>query len=1115
MSAVRGYYRFPTVHGDTVVFVAEDDLWGADLSGGPAHRLTANPGAASWPVLSPSGKHVAFTSKDEGQPDVWVFELAGGPARRVTYFGSMSRPVAWDGEDRLVVATDWQQPFPGWLHLVSVELSTGVPTPLGLGPAGAWSSGSKGPGVVLGRVGRDPAQWKRYRGGRRGRLYVDRRGDGEFAPLTELDGNIASPMWIGNRIHFLSDHEGHGNLYSVTPTGRNLERHTHHQGFYARNASTDGRTIVYHHGADLRRFDVRTGDDEKIDVTLPSAQPQRLRRFQSPGKHLESIELHPEGHSVAIVARGSATTMALWEGAPIAHGSGPQSRDRLVGYVGKGDVVAGVTDEPGEDALFVEPADGSGPRQIISGDFGRIRASVFSPAGVRRAVIENHRHEVIVVNLETGKARTLHHSPHLWALGSAWSPDGTWIAFGAMVSPTTSALFVANARTGRVRQVTSGDFFDVDPSFSSDGQYLMFLSSRTFDPVADSIFHDYSFPSSYRPYLIPLESSTVSPFAAEQRSPRSPGGPPKPDNAKPGPAAGDEKRVTRIDFAGIASRVVAFPVPVGRYRRVLAAGPDRALFLSFPVQGATAHDHRGGRLEAWDFGAGKVEPVAEGVSDFTVSADGATLAYLAERKLRVVPSALKGGDKNGNDKPGRESGWVDLSRVRITVDPPSEWSQMFHEAWRLQRDYFWREDMADVNWKAVLRRFEPLIGRVASRSEFSDLMWSMQGELGTSHAYEMGGDYRPEPTWRQGSLGADLRQLRSGKWVVDSIPSGDSWSESGSSPIGAVGLKISPGDRVLAVDGIELGRGVTPYSALANRAEAAVRVQVQRGRTKPRTVVVKALRSETALRYRHWVEANRRRVHEASQGTAGYLHIPDMGPAGFAEFHRGWRAEVDRDGLVIDVRFNRGGNVSHLLLQKLVRQRIGFRVTRWNPPRAVPRDTPTGLMVALTNEMCGSDGDIFSHTFKLYGLGPLIGVRTWGGVTGIWPQQSLVDGTVTTQPEFGSWFNDVGFGLENYGTDPDIEVENLPQHYAAGVDEQLERGIKEIMEQIDSAEPFLPDFGSHPSMRAPRSASQRRRKDMTTTITAAARAVDASKIYGEGDTAVHALRNIDVEFIAG
>lgn len=1063
MTAVKGYYRFPTIHDDTLVFVAEDDLWSTDRAGGVAHRLTANPGAASWPCISPSGGRVAYTSRDEGQPDVWTLDLSGGPARRVTYFGANSRVVAWDGETRIVVATDWQQPFAGWLHLVIVDVESGVPERLEVGPAGAYAQEPNGPGRVLGRVGRDPAQWKRYRGGRRGQLYADRRGNGDFSQLVDFAGNLASPMWIGNRIYFLSDHEGHGNLYSVTPTGRNPERLTHHQGFYARTAATDGTTVVYHHGGDLWVFDPATGESAAVDVRLPSAQPQRNRRFISPGKHLESAELHPLGHSVVVTARGSATAMPLWEGAPVSFGSGSRARDRLVSFIGDGNTIVGVTDQSGEDAIFVEPADGSGPRRLIEGDFGRVRDLEASPKGADRVILENHRHEVLLCNVESEKTRLLHSSPYLWPLGTTWSPDGRWVAFGAAVSRATAALFVADARTGRTRQITSGEFFDAAPSFSPDGKFLYFLSSRTFEPVPDSVFHDYSFPLSYRPYALPLAEATSSPFALEQRDPRPPGGPPKSNNGDD-----DEKLTVKIDFDGIDGRIVAFPVPAARYGQIAGASGDRVLFSSFPMRAPSNHHHRGGKLEAWDIASGKVELVAENVADFTVSTDGSTLAYVSQRKLRVVPSAFKGADKNGTEKPSRESGWIDLDRVRITVDPPAEWRQMLFEAWRLQRDHFWQKDMAKVNWKAVLKRFEPLLDRVASRSEFSDLMWAMQGELGTSHAYEMGGDYRPQPTWRQGSLGADLRRLRSGAWVVDRIPRGDSWVETNASPLAAPGLGLREGDRITGVDNLPVGKSTTPYEALADRAARPIHLTVQRGRAKPRSIVVKTLASDTALRYRDWIERNRTAVREASEGKAGYVHIPDMGAGGFAEFHRAWRAEVDREGLIVDVRFNRGGNVSHLLLQKLMRQRIGYRITRWNPPAAVPRDAPTGAMVALTNELCGSDGDIFSHTFKMYGLGPLIGVRTWGGVTGIWPQQSLVDGTVTTQPEFGSWFNDVGYGLENYGTEPDIVVENRPQDYASGIDRQLDRGIAEIMELIEAAEPLVPDFGAYPSMRAPR-----------------------------------------------
>ncbi len=1059
MASVKGYYRFPSVSKATVVFVAEDDLWTVPLDGGVAHRVTANPGSVSWPRISPDGDRIAYTSRDEGQPDVWVIDTDGGPARRLTYFGTLARCVGWDGADRVIVATDWHQPFEGWLHLMSVDVESGHFEPLDVGPAGAWARGR--PGTVVGRLGRDPAQWKRYRGGRKGRLFVDRAGEGLYEPFDGPDGNLSSPMWIERRLYFLSDHEGHGNLYSATPTGRNVERHTHHEGFYARNAATDGRTIVYHQGAEVWRFDVAAGRSDPIDVRLPSSQPQRARRFEPPGKRLEGIQLHPEGHSVAVVARGSATTMPLWEGAPRALRRSHGARDRLVSYLSGGTRLVGITDEAGEEAVFVVDADDPHSRRLVLEGIGRARTLTPAPHGADRVVIENHRHELLIGNLDSGNVRRVHHSPYSWTHGAAWSPDGRWVAFAASVSPRTAAVFVADARTGRTRQVTSGAFFDARPSFSADGKYLYFLSSRTYEPIADSIFHDYGFPRSFRPYALPLTAATVSPFAAEQRLPRPPGGGASNDNA-----ADQPPRVT-IDFEEISQRVVAFPVPAGRYGRVEGASAERVLFSSYPMRSATDRGPVGGKIEMWDPASGKVEQVADGVTDFTVSSNRAVLAYLAEKKLRVLQVGHKGGDKNGTDAPGRESGWVDLSRVRVEVDPPAEWRQMLREAWRLQRDHFWREDMAEVDWEEVLVRHMPLVDRVATRSEFSDLVWAMQGELGTSHAYEMGGDYRPEPPWKQGELGADLRRLRSGAWEIARIPIGDPWDERRTSPLAVPGLDIRAGDRILAVDGIRVDGDVSPYQALVDRADAAVPLTLRRGRGRSRHVVIKALASETPLRYRVWVDENRRRVHEATDGAAGYLHIPDMGPNGFAEFHRSWRAEVDSPGLVVDVRFNRGGNVSHLLMQKLVRQRIGYRVTRWGEPRPVPPDAPAGPMVALTNELCGSDGDIFSHTFKLYGLGPLIGVRTWGGVVGIWPQQSLVDGTITTQPEYGSWFTDVGFGIENYGAEPDIEVENLPQDHREGIDRQLERAISEIMELIDGWDALLPEFGSHPSMRAP------------------------------------------------
>lgn len=1060
--------------------MSEDDLWLVEADGGIARRLTANPGVQSFPLFSPDGTLIAYTSRDEGQPEANVVGVGGGTPRRLSWFGSMTSVAGWtrDGS-AVIVATDAGQPFPSLMELVAVPLDGSPTTPLGFGPARAVSFQPGGPGVVIGRNSADPARWKRYRGGTAGTIWIDRKGDGEFVEMIELAGNLARPMWIDGRIYFLSDHEGHGNLYSCTPTGRNLARHTSHEDYYARYPAADGRSIVYHCGADVWRFDVAAGRTDKVDVRVPSSRPQRARKFEPASKRLETIDLHPKGEQVAITARGTAASMPLWEGVAHLHHGGSHRRSRLTSWMPDGRRLVAVSDDSGEERLVVFAADGTGEHRTLSADVGRPYWIEPAPAGTDRVAVLNERQEVLVVNVTSGRAKRVHRSPDNRPAGLAWSPDGRWLAFGADTSVSTSAIFVTDTTTGRVQQVTSGEFRDGYPSFDPAGRYLYFLSTRTFDPVSDLVFHDYGFPLASRPYVIPLAAETPSPFAAEHREARAPGAPPNakqnggPNGEKANGKDAEAPEPVEIEFDGIVDRTVAVPVPAGRFTRV-AGATGRILFSSLPVEGSLGDSWRTreprprARLQAYDFAKAKVDAVADKISSFTVSMDGKVLAIRVGKKLRVVSAGFK-EEGPPNDEIGRETGWVDLNRMRVEVDPGAEWTQMLREAWRLQRDQFWTDDMSGVEWTDVYRRYAPLVDRVGSRSEFSDLMWEMQGELGTSHAYELGGDYRPAPAYHQGFLGADLEfDRRSGSWRVVRIPRGDSWDPAASSPLSAPAVDVRAGDRLLAIEGAPLDEVTPPGRLLTDRAGRPVSLTVKRGRRRERSTVVKTMRSEQRLRYRDWVNGNRATVHEATDGRVGYLHVPDMGAAGYAEFHRHLSSEIDRPGVIIDVRFNAGGNVSQLLIQKLLRKRIGYDVTRYGESLLpYPIDSPRGPMVALTNEWAGSDGDIFSHAFKLYGLGPLIGTRTWGGVVGIWPRHSLVDGTITTQPEYSYWFEDVGWGVENYGTDPDIEVVITPQDYGAGRDPQLERGIAEVERIIEARGVDLPELHERPSKKPP------------------------------------------------
>jgi tricorn protease len=1041
-----GYYRFPTIHGDHIVFVSEDDLWSVPATGGMARhapsvarRLTSGLGLATHPALSPDGAWLAFSGRDEGSPEVYLMPAQGGEAQRLTFLGSDSTVIGWRG-DRIVFTTNAGQPFGRPPHLATISRHGGSVEHLPIGPAQFISYGPTG-GCVIGRNAPDPARWKRYRGGTAGDLWIDPTGKGNFRRLITLKGNPSRPMWIGNRIFFLCDHEGTGNLYSCTPTGKDLRRHTHHEDFYVRHPSTDGHRIVYHAGADLFVWD---GESRPVHVDYHGPRPQRQRKFISADRYLETVAPHPQGHRLALAARGRVFSFGNWEGPVTQHGE--DIRRRLPRWLPDGKRLVLVSDAGGEETLVV------GDAAFPGLDLGRVVDLRVAPK-TDVVALTNHRNELLLVNLKSRQIRVLDKSAWANVAGFDWSPDGRWIAYSFALSQHTSQIRICEVATGKTHPVTKPVLQDVAPTFSPCGKFLYFLSYREFDPVYDNLHFDLSFPRGVKPYLVTLQADTPSPFVPVAKAPEEKKDP-------------KEKPVkVPIDFAGIENRILAFPVPEGRYQQI-AGIAGKALFTSVPPEGALAGDvwppadelPAKATLEAYDFETHKTDTVLTGISHFALSADRKTLVVRVGNKLRVLKAGEKPDEAAAKEGPGKKSGWVDLSRVKVPVWPGDEWRQMFREAWRLQRDQFWTPDMSRVDWQAVHDRYLPLVDRVATRAEFSDLMWEMQGELGTSHAYEFGGDYRRPPRYDVGLLGVDLAG-----WRIQRIVRGDPWNESACSPLAAPGLNIREGDVITAIN----GKPVTP-DALVNLAGAEISLTIGK-----RTVTVKTLASETPLRYREWVEQNRQTVHDQTQGRAGYVHIPDMGPHGFAEFHRYFLAEIDREGLIVDVRHNGGGHVSELLLEKLARRRLAYCQSRWFNIQPYPSDSVFGPLVALTNEHAGSDGDIFSHGFKLLKLGPLIGKRTWGGVIGIWPRHSLVDGGLTTQPEFSFWFKDVGWNVENYGTEPDIEVEYRPQDYAAGKDPQLARALVEIRRQLKTNPPQRPDLGNRPQLNAPRLTPQR------------------------------------------
>ncbi|MEV0390529.1 PDZ domain-containing protein [Nonomuraea sp. NPDC050643] len=1037
---MSAYLRFPAVLHDVVVFAAEDDLWMVSAQGGRAFRLTAGLAEAGYPRISPRGDQLAFVGREEGPEEVYVMPSGGGAARRLTFHGARCTVTCWDPEGRILYASDQSQPFEGrtWLHRVTPG---GVPERLPYGPA---NSIAYGPGdmIVLGRNTADPARWKRYRGGTVGDLWIDPSGGGEFRRLIRLPGNLASPCWSGERVCFISDHEGVGNVYSCTPEGQDLRRHTHHDDYYARNLSSDGRRLVWHAGGDLFLMD----PDERprrLEVRPASSRTQRNRRFVEAADYLESASLSPDGSALAVTARGKAYAMADWEGPVRQHGSPDGVRYRFLTWLNDGErLIAAASDDGDEEKLVILQGREGGPGTEVA-RLGRINALVPDPAHDRVAVL-NHRHELHLLDLATGRTALVEANPHGAPEDPAWSHDGSWLAYASPLNAQSAAIKLHHPETGRTVQATEPVLEDSRPAFDPCGRYLYFIGQRVFSPVYDQLQFDLGFPLGTRPYAVALRADAPDPFVPRPRPLEE-----KDDDEED---KDEEPEPLRIDLDGLARRVTSFPLPEGRYQRV-AGLKGKALILTSPLEGEDT-------LHLFDFAKGESETFADGVSDFELGRDHKTLLYRAGDRLRVVKAGEVPGDE---ERPGRESGWIDLSRIKVSVCPEAEWRQMFREAWRLQRENFWTEDMAGVDWPAVYERYLPLVDRVTTRGEFSDLLWELHGELATSHAYESGGEYRPGPDYSQGKLGVDWDH-RDGVYHIRSIVTGDPWDPKATSPLNRVGLDVRPGDAVLAINGAPIGTAATPNERLVNQAGEEVELTLRRDE-RVFTATVRALADEQPARYRDWVNLNRAECHQRSGGRVGYLHVPDMGTEGFGEFHRGFLAEYDRHALIVDVRFNGGGHVSALLLEKLSRRRLGYDYPRWGDPEPYPPESPRGPMVAITNEWAGSDGDIFSHTFKVLKLGPLVGKRTWGGVIGIWPRHRLADGTVTTQPEFSFAFDDVGWQVENYGTDPDIEVDITPQDYARGVDTQLERAIDVALDLLAQHPPHTPDPQHRPRMQ--------------------------------------------------
>ncbi len=1083
-----GYYRFPAIHGNVIVFTAEGDLWQVGVDGGVARRLTSHPGQETDAAISADGTTIAFSADYEGPTEVYVMPLAGGLPKRLTWEGDEARVIGWTPGGEVLYATRHFSTLPN-VQLVAVDPAGGKRRRIALEQA---SEGVYGSPLAAGRDAlyftRERFQGsftKRYQGGTAQNLWRFSAGDAKAVPLTEdFPGTSREPMWWRpaaapgeERLAFASDRDGTMNLWSINPDGQDPRQHTRHAGWDVTSPDLFGDRVVYQLGADLHLHDLASGKGRKLDITLASDFDQRREKWlEEPMDYLTAAHLSPDGERLALTARGQVFVAPVEQGRMVEAGRPDGVRFRGARFLPSSpenspdESLVVLSDESGEVEYWRLDARGVKPRRQLTEGGTELRFDGLpSPDGGHVAFIEKDD-ELWLLELPAGRRTLIASSEYFGFRGLSWSPDGRWLAFGLPADNLLSRLVIYNVEDGTKAALTSDRFDSYSPAWGKDGKWIYFLSDRNLVSVTRNPW------GSYQPGPF-LDRTTKIYGVALKPEPRSPFDPPNeltgddPDgDDKPAKGRGKRNRgkgkdttgkeggkpLVEVELDGLAERLYEVPVPPGNYQR-LSAGDKHLFWLS----AATSRD-RELTLKAITVGHDKPKPksVVSGLDDYEISGDGKKLLIHKDDHLYVT-------DAKAEKIKDLDEHQVELDDWTFPVDPREEWRQMFRDAWRLLRDYFYDPGMHGTDWPAMLEKYLPLVDRVTDRAELSDLFGQLTGELSALHHFVRGGDFREGPDQiHPASLGAVLeRDEAAGGYRVATIYATDPELPEERSPLRRPGVDVDAGDILLAINGVATLSVPDPGVLLRNQARKQVLIKVRSaagGKTREAIVEPIPPRQAKELRYDAWEYQRRLAVEEAAGGDVGYVHLRAMGGSSYTEWARHYFPVFKRRGLIIDLRHNRGGNIDSWILGSLVR-----RPWMWWKPRqgAVYRNMQFafgGHMVVLVNEHTASDGEAFAEGFRRLGLGKIIGRRTWGGEIWLTSSNVLVDNGIATAAEFGVYGPEGEWLIEGHGVEPDIPVDNPPHATWSGEDAQLDAAVEYLKQLIRDDPPVVPEPPPYP-----------------------------------------------------
>jgi tricorn protease len=1078
--APRGYYRFPAIHDDAIVFVAEGDLWKVESSGGTARRLTSHPGAETRPAISPDGNTVAFNASYEGPSEIYTMPSGGGLPTRRTFDGERSSVVGWTPNGQLLYSTRKYATLPD-AQLVTLDLSTSVVSRIPLGRAAGGSYDASGETLAFTRFSKQSSNTKRYRGGTAEDIWRFSEGDTEAVPLTpDFTGTSREPMWWNSRIYFASDRDGTINIWSMREDGSDLKQHTRHSGWDVLQPDLSAGRIVYQLGADLRLYDIGKDDDREIPITLASDFDQlRERWITQPATYLTSAHLTDDGDRIVLTARGEVFV------APVKHGRFVElTRNAGVRYrqaipLPGGTSALALSDESGEVEWWKLALDGlSGPEQIT--DDGRVlRMNGTSSPDGKWLAHTDHDQQLWLTNLESKTSEKIDFS-EVWGYdGPRWSADSAWMIYAKPAANTLFQIWLHNVNDGRHFSVTSDRFDSYSGTFSPDGKWIYFLSDRHFSSLVSSPWGSRQpepfFDRQTKVYMIALNEGQRSPFRPadeldqssedDEESDKDETGDPKKkkkDKKKDDEAEDTKQAVEPISITaeGIQQRLFDVPIPRGNLAD-LSVNKKKLFWTDRETSG-----ERKRSLHALKIDAEEPEPktLIKDFRTYELSPDGEKLLIRKGNALYVTDAS--------DSKVDLDDSKVDLGAWQFSLDPREEFRQMFIESWRLERDYFYDPGMHGVDWKGMLEKYLPLVERVTNRAELSDLQAQLAGELSTLHTFVYGGDHREgQDDINTASLGGVLeRDVAADGYRVTHIYRNDPDYPDSLSPLARPGVGIAEGDIILSVDGVSTLSVNSMGALLRNKAGRQVRLSIQpAGEETERDVIVEPLGSGAArnLRYDEWEYTRRLAVDKAADGQIGYLHLRAMGGSNIAEWQRHFYPVFNRQGLILDVRHNRGGNIDSWILEKLMRPAWFYWQPRIGSPSTNMQYAFRGHMVVLMDENTASDGEAFALGFKELGLGKLIGTRTWGGEVWLTSSNRLVDSGIMTAAEFGVYGPEGEWLIEGHGVDPDIEVDNLPHATFDGADAQLEAAIKHLQELIEQDPRLIPEAPHYPNKSAP------------------------------------------------